>query len=455
MEFEADTQAPHERVKPDAGEGGRALRITIRATDVRAARQAQESLAEAGFEAAALVGDRPAPEGADLIVIAGEDAPAAAMARALAAGELRPLSVLHARPERAPPQQGMESVAPFDGALALDGSPVLRARQIETALRMGAAEEERMRRRLTAVERGAALPRASEARMPRALYIGAPAPVFLPMERALAAHGGALTAAFTSYTGFDHLHDEAFDAVFLNGVSDTHTALSLCAAFRRNATLATLPTMMLARAGDRATIQQAAERGAAAIAEGPDGFSAALGWLFDAIRRERRRKAAVAELSALRDLMGDARTGLFTADAFAAHLARLADDHHATGRPLALAALRVIPAPGARRPPASVWKKGFGEIASLAARLIRDGDCGAALQGDTLALALPFTDLAGVRRCAARVASVAECTAFAAGDGGAAPLVFEQSVAELQPGESGAGLLARARAVFHEESARA
>jgi hypothetical protein len=52
--------------------------------------------------------------------------------------------------------------------------------------------------------------------------------------------------------------------------------------------------------------------------------------------------------------------------------------------------------------------------------------------------------LESARRSAERIASVAECTAFAVGDDGAGPLVFERSAVELQPGESGAGLLARA-----------
>jgi hypothetical protein len=45
---------------------------------------------------------------------------------------------------------------------------------------------------------------------------------------------------------------------------------------------------------------------------------------------------------------------------------------------------------------------------------------------------------------AERIAAVASCTAFASGEGGVGPLVFEQSAVELQPGESGAGALARA-----------
>lgn len=455
----ADSRPPRRRVKPDAGEGGeRLLRSIIRALDMKAARRAQERLAEAGCEAAAFVGAEAAPpEAEDVLIISGGEGrlmEAAAMARNARARAGRPIALLLAVDAATPPPAGLEAFAPFDGALALDAPPALLARQLAQAVRMGACEEEAARRRATAEAIGAAAPAALDPRRLKALYIGAPHPFFLSLERLIAAHGGLVTAAFSSFTGFDHLHDEAFDAVVLNGVADPQTAVALCAALRRNAALSNLPTLVIAAAQDDATPRQAIERGAVAVASPGADTGAALGWLFDAVRRERRRRAAEHDLLALRDLMGDARTGLFRTDAFEPHIQRLADDHHATGRPLALAALKVLPAHGATPPPEPVWRKGFTEISSLAARLVRDSDCGAAYDGETIVLALPFTGLSGARRVANRVASVAECTAFAAGENGA-PVVFEQSIVELQPGESGAGLVARAVSAFAAESVSA
>lgn len=119
---------------------------------------------------------------------------------------------------------------------------------------------------------------------------------------------------------------------------------------------------------------------------------------------------------------------------------------------MSMVVLRVTPAIGAREPSEEAWRKGFTEIASLAARLMRDADCGVTMGADLIALALPASDLRSAKRTAERIASVAECTAFASGDGGAGPLVFEQSAVELQPGESGAGMLARALRAIEVES---
>jgi two-component system cell cycle response regulator PopA len=210
--------------------------------------------------------------------------------------------------------------------------------------------------------------------------------------------------------------------------------------------------LVLTKPGDLATAAAAIDRGASAICATSLPCAASLGWLLEAVRRERRRSAAEHAMRALRDLMGEARTGLWRRTPFDAHLARLAADHHASGRPMSMVVLRAAPAIGAREPDLETWRKGFAEIASLAARLVRDADSGVTLGGDLIALALPASDLLSARRTAERIASVAECTAFASGDGDAGPLVFEQSVVELQPGESGAGMLARALRAIEVES---
>lgn len=430
------------------------MRIVVRASDARVARDAQAQLAGAGVETLALAGPaRPAPNGEDIAIF--PNAEDAASAEALRASAAPPIACLSAHRWASPPPLGLDAGGGFTGAIALDAPPKLLAAQIEAWTRVAVAEEERARRVRTASALDIAPPQPLEPRRLKALYIGAPSSMFLALERALAEQHGVVAAAFSSYAGFDHLHDEPFDAVVLNGAQDAQTAVSLCAALRRNATLYHLPTMVIVASGDAETAKAAIARGASAVATVNAPCGPSLGWLFEAVRRERRRRAAEHDMLSLRDLMGDPRTGLWRRGAFDAHLARLAGDHHASGRPLSLAALRVLPAHGARKPAEDVWRKGFTEVASLAARLMRDADCGVTLGGDLIAVALPAAPMQSARRTAERIASVAECTAFAAGDGSAGPLVFEQSAVELQPGESGAGLLARALRAIDMDSAPA
>ncbi len=419
------------------------MRIVVRCQDARLARDTQGRLAAAGVEAFALPGPpRPAPDGQDIVIapaIEGDVEGALAFANADSA-----LARVIGLPHAAPPPVGLAGVGGFTGAIALDASPALLAAQLTALTRVAIIEEERARRVETARARNVSTPSLQDPRKLKALYIGAPSPVFLSLERAFSEQGGLVGAAFSSFAGFDHLHDEPFDAVVLNGSQDSATAISLCAALRRNASLYHLPTMVVSAAGDKATERAAIERGASAVVEANAASGEGMGWLFEAIRRERRRRAAEHDLRALRDLMGDTRTGLFRRPAFDAHLLRLVTDHHLSGRPLSLAVLRVMSAPGSREADPQIWKRGFDEIASLAARLMREADCGAAIGQDLIVIALPAAPLKAAKRTAERIASVAECTAFASGEGGVGPLVFEQSSVELQPGESAPGLLARA-----------
>jgi two-component system cell cycle response regulator PopA len=425
------------KTKPEE-RGGRILRIVVRAPETRPARKAQETLAAAGVEAAALAADQAHPEGADVaIVVARSHRETIRLARRMAEQPDRPLAIVAATGRNTPPRPGLGPTEPIDCWAALDAPGPLLFRQIACAARAGVARRELRLRRQTAAQQGVAAPAAARAKRLSALYIGAPSPFFLALERAFAPHRGSVRAAFSSFSGFDHLHDDHFDAVALNGAADPATAIALCAALRRNGGLHHMPTLVVTRAHDRKTQDAAIERGAAVLIEEDESSELGAAWLFEAIRRERRRAAVERELRALRERLGDPATGLFGADVFASHLTRLADDHHATGRPLSLLALRISPAAAGD----AAWRKGFREVAGLATELVRDADCCAALDWNLIGAALPATSLAGAQRAAQRIASVVECASFAAGDSDAP--TYAQSTAELKPGESGRALMAR------------
>ena len=434
------------------------VRIVIRALDVRAGRQAQDRLADCGVEAPILLGDAGGPDGVDVALVAiGSTAPREAAAFADAATCAHPTLCVVAGALDAPVLDAALGLpAPFDAWVALDAPPALLKRRIKSIYRAAVAREESARRAATA--NALALSdefTAAPSRRLKALFVGAPNPFFLALERAWGARGGYVTAAFSSFSGFDHLHDEQFDAVALNAVDDAPTAIALCAALRRNASLNNLPTLVLTRARDAGTVEAVIARGASVTIGEDESSDAALSWLFESVRHERGRREVERALNAWGDRLGDVRTGLFTAPSFTPHLARLAEDHQESGRPLSVIAMRIDAAPGARAPAPVAWDKGFTEVATLTGRLIRDVDCAAVVGPDIIACALPATTLSGARRAAERIASVGECTAFAAGDEGGGPLVFEQSIAELKPGEGGAGLLARALDAIHCDALRA
>jgi two-component system cell cycle response regulator PopA len=217
-------------------------------------------------------------------------------------------------------------------------------------------------------------------------------------------------------------------------MDDPPAALSLCGAVRRNARLHHIPVLTLVKPDDLDTREAALARGATLIAGEGDDLDASMAWLAADVDRARRRRYALAALAAAPE-----PTTPWTRVTFAAHLQTLADAHHMRGRPLCVGVVRAR----AARPRNDVWTRGFGELADLAARLVRASDSLAALDETTLIFAFPSAQEAGARAALKRVLAVWDCTAFAAGGEGQAALAFTSEAVELLPGESGAGLLAR------------
>lgn len=343
------------------------------------------------------------------------------------------------------------------GLIALDETApsAILARAVAAVWRTATAEDEAAARAATFAALGLRRPSPPEPprRGPRILYVGAPDPFYLAFERAAQNADGDVRAALTSFAAFDHLHDEPFDAVALNGGADPASTLSLCGALRRNADLHTLPTLFIAQADDGAGAD-AAERGAAVTCDVRADAGAALAWLAQAVAVERRRRTAETDLAAMRAAAAEPRTGLFNPAFIEAHIETLAQRAHAAGRPLSVACLRISPAPGASAPHPAAWARGFSEAAALAGRVVRTADSAAVWDDNTLAFAFPGLDLAEAESAIGRIVAIGECTAFAA-DGGAGPLDFHRATMMLAPGESGAGVLARALGGLNAWAARA
>lgn len=375
---------------------------------------------------------RAAPEGEDVTLVDGA-APdtAASFLETLRTAEA-PALAFAALSETAP-----FAAHGFDAWLGASAAPESLRRRIESVYRDGvmAAEVEARARTAAALGLTAPVP-AKKNRPPAALFVGAPGPAYLPLEGAFARCGGQMRATFTSFSAFDHLHDNNFDALVLNGAVDASSALSLISALRRNARLYDMPALLFA--GDAETRQAGLDRGADDAA-GPeqDSETTAL-WLAEDIRRARRRRQLVQALESPITRSGEEEGQDFLF--FGYHLAGLAQMHHDRGRALSLGVLDIA---GGETVSREAWARGFGEISMLASRIVRASDSTAAVNDRQIVFAFPSTHAAGAASAIKRVVEVCECTAFAAGDGGQGPLSFATRTGELSPGESGAGLLSR------------
>ena len=406
------------------------LRLVIRSPDARRARVLQGVLEAAELAATALIGPaayRASPQGEDIALFDAPSADAEDLVRTLrrdVSGAIAYVGI-----SVAPPRKD----AAFDAWLSPAAAPALMRRHLETIFRDGICFEEVRARRRTAAAQGMDTPVPAPARGKiAALFVGAPKPAFLALERAWKIHGGAIAGAFTSFSAFDQLHDDKFDAVILNAIDDAPAALSLCGAMRRNAKLHHVPALMLIPGPEEA--QAALERGATWLANPNDDLGAIAAWLAEDVRRARKRREALHALDCI-----PAPQAPWSEAQFAAHLDTLAGFHHQRGRPLSVASVRVI-SPAART---DKWRRGFNDLAQLGRRLVRASDSHMEVGHEAIVFAFPATEEPGARAAMKRIISVWDCTAFAAGEAGGAPLRFDRRSFELAPGESGAALYAR------------
>jgi two-component system, cell cycle response regulator PopA len=403
--------------------------VIIRAADPRRARLIQAHLSAGGVEAAALSGPaflRPSPQAEEVVLLDCHGADPNVAAAALRAQATGPLAVIGWTD--APPD-GQEFAA-LDGVAPADAHGVSLARYLRAAGRFGVA------RAAADLRCGAPAPAMSQEPGLRLLYVGAPDPSFLFLDRLCRTRGADLQAVLTSFAAFDALQDAPFDAAILNGLSDPASALTLCAALRRNAELQDLP-IALAGPDREGFDSEAAGRGASLVLR--RGHDVDLEWLAQHVRLARAHSAVRASLRVLRDAAREARTHLVHAGYFEADLAKQASAHHHANRPFSLIAFRLEGLPGLSPPDAA---RAFGEAASLALRLVRAEDLAGRIGEDTFAILLPNTDAQAADIASRRIAAVAECTAFAASPAGAGVQLIG-AVSCLAPGEGGAGLLAR------------
>ena len=346
----------------------------------------------------------------------------------------------------------------FDLALAPSLHPAQAALRLETLVRAAVCEEEAELRAETFAAAGRPVPPVAEIDAPLAvLTVGEPAPKFLALRHALEGGGAEVTAAFTSYTAFDYLHDRSFDAVVL-WQGETHAeALSIAAGMRRNSRLFHTPTLLHLREGAEVSAADAFGKGLSDLATADTSEAETAERVLQLARSYRRERAIRGRLDAMRGSgLMDATTGLFTRDLFAAHLRRLGVAAPVRRRDLSLAVLRLHPrGAAAARARESGWLyRATPQVGSMLGRLVRSEDTPARLGADVFAVALPAAAQGAAQVAAERIAAVIACTAFDAGpDEPPFTVEFDIGAAEVGPDESPVEALERAAARARERAA--
>lgn len=153
----------------------------------------------------------------------------------------------------------------FDSTLFAPMHASQIANRVNAMIRLGIMEQE-IERRVETLRvdfgRSPDLENISPDRKFRVLFIGKASPSFMIIINALQDKGVDVIAAFTSFSAFDYLHGDPFDAVVMNALEQLEPAFSISEAMRRNPKLYHTPTLFLVNEENFNDHDAAYERGA-------------------------------------------------------------------------------------------------------------------------------------------------------------------------------------------------
>ena len=278
------------------------------------------------------------------------------------------------------------------------------------------------------------------------LYVGDASPRFMALQHTLASVDAEVVAAFSSYSAFDYLHERAFDAVVLNASGKRDIAFTISSAMRRNARLYHTPVLLLTDDVDPVVAEEAFARGVSDLLPPRTDDDELRERVLTLTAERRRRREAKAVLESCRDTRSlDIETGLFHSAYLISHIQDLLNATARDELHFALIALQTVLPEGRERPDDVSAEKARRQFAAMLRHLLRTEDAAARFDEDVFLAILPFTDAVGIDCVAARVAAIAECTAFESDD----PLrPFRLSIRaapiQTRPGEVAEALVERA-----------
>lgn len=324
--------------------------------------------------------------------------------------------------------------AGWDMVFTRDAHPQQIALTVDHMVRACVAEEEYDTRCQTFNISAQEVDALMEDQAPLALLsIGKPDPEYLALSHALKDRGVEITAALSSYSAFDYLHDKTFDAVLLWGGDQAAESLSIASGMRRNTRLYHTPVLLRVTGTAEFDLGEAYLRGVNDIANARAGTEEICDRLLRLARVNRRQTTIRKTLETMRHSPKmDKGTGLFGRDLFAAHLGRLSKAAVERNRPLSICVLRIADTPEiVRARQRKLIDRAVPQIGSMIARLVRAEDSASRLSNEVFALALPATSLEAARNVGERIAAVIGCTAFDSGQG-KPPYVVEFDVGAAQ-----------------------
>ncbi|MFC7290631.1 diguanylate cyclase domain-containing protein [Hirschia litorea] len=267
------------------------------------------------------------------------------------------------------------------------------------------------------------------------LYVGEACGRFLALKGHLESQEFNISAAFSTHTAFDFLHDHSFSAILLDTSADRINPDNFCAMVRRSSNLVDIPILALA--------DEKQEFGPDILDCVTDliDTNSTLDNVSDQLTELiQNRGPSTKDFAAPNKEITDAATGLFTRAFFENHLEHQIEWSLNYNQALTLLIIKVEAFPGK-----DVDPRDLSITARVVKNLLRVQDAPTRLDWSTLAVSMPGADEISAKNAARRLEGVLDATAFEGELGQPARQIrINWHISELNPDQSPEQLLSSA-----------
>ncbi len=327
----------------------------------------------------------------------------------------------------------------FDSTLFAPMHASQIANRVNAMIRLGIMEREIERRLETLrVDFGQSPDMAnfSPDRKFRVLFIGKASPSFMVIINALQDKGVNVIAAFTSFSAFDYLHGDPFDAVVMNALEQSEPAFSISEAMRRNSKLYHTPTLFLVNGLKFQEHAAAYDRGARDIINIDADSEEISGRILELANYHRVHELMKSNfLSLTVEAARDETSSAYSQSFMRFHLPRMLRDATISNQTTTLIGLKLICNSTDDVTPAAVISA-YAQTTELIANLVRMQDVVCRWNENIFTLAFYNTTKTEAKTILTRIQSLIDCAAYESGTplGDALSISVQTTTLEIPPG---------------------
>ncbi len=237
------------------------------------------------------------------------------------------------------------------------------------------------------------------------LFIGNASPEFMIIINALQKKHVNVVAAFTSFTAFDYLYEQTFDAVVMNGLRSNEPAFSVTQTMRKNAKLYHVPTLLLINTNNFTQQDTAYQAGINDIIDAKSSLEEISSRILEQANFHRTHE----NLKQVFNTLGgeaciDPLTRHYNQRFFNAHLTRVRQFYRNLDLPISLCLIRVRANVKTTTPDA--LRGVYQHIGNMISNLIRLQDITARLDDNIFVIAFPGQSMTQLQSVVERITSI-------------------------------------------------